>query len=122
MSNQSLIRVLMVGDNLGDLRLVQEMLTESGANQFFLEHVRYIKHALDNLVQTHYDVLLLDLALPDGRGLNNVNKIQAAAPGLPIIVLSGISDEQLALQAVKAGAQDYLVRTQKRYRRTPGRR
>ena len=110
MPDQSLIRVLMVEDNPGDVRLVEEMLATSGSNQFSLEHVGYIKHALERLAQHRYDVLLLDLCLPDGRGLSNVNKIQATAPGLPIIVLSSNGDEQLALQAVKAGAQDYLVK------------
>jgi len=110
MSDQLLIRVLMVEDNPSDIRLVEEMLAESGASQFSLDHAGSIKHALEHLTQHRYDVLLLDLSLPDGRGLSNVNKIQATAPELPIIVLSTINDEQLALQAVKTGAQDYLVK------------
>ncbi len=110
MSTHAVIQVLMVGDNPGERQLLNEMLAESGTTQFSLTHANNIKHALDHLAQQHYDVLLLDLALSDGRGLNNVQHIQTAAPGLPVIVLSGVSDEQLALQAVQAGAQDYWVK------------
>ena len=110
MSDQPLIRILMVVDDLGDIRLAEEMLTASDTNQFSLEHVGSIKHALENIAQHRYDVLLLDLSLPDGHGLSNVSQIQALAPGLPVIILSSVRDEQLALQAVKAGAQDYLVK------------
>jgi diguanylate cyclase (GGDEF)-like protein len=110
MTEPSPIRILLVEDNPGDVRLVGEMLTASGAEQYLLNHAGTIKHALELLAQNYYDVLLLDLSLPDGHGLSNVTKIQTKAPGLPIVVLSSISDEQLALEVVKAGVQDYLVK------------
>ncbi len=110
MSDQPLICILMVADNPGDIRLLEDMLANAGTNQFTLQHVSSIKHAVDILAQQRYDVLLLDLSLPDGHGFSNIAQIQATAPHLPVIVLSSISDEQLALQAVMAGAQDYLVK------------
>lgn len=110
MPDQTLIRILMVEDDKNDIRLVEDMLAGSGADQFSLEHVGSIKHALENIAQQNYDVLLLDISLPDGNSFSNVAQIQAMAPGLPVIILSGVNDEQLALEAVKAGAQDYLVK------------
>lgn len=110
MSDQPLIRILMVADHPEDIRLLEDMLANAGTDQFTLQHVSSITHAVDTLAQQRYDVLLLDLSLPDGHGFSNINKIQATAPNLPVIILSSISDEQLALRAVMAGAQDYLVK------------
>lgn len=110
MPTQSLMRILMVEDDLADLQRIGDMLAQAGGHQFSLEHAGGINHALEYIAQSPYDVLLLDLSLPDGHGLNNITKIQATAPTLPIIILSSVSDEQLALQAVKAGAQDYVVK------------
>ena len=110
MSDQPLIRILMVADHPEDIRLLEDMLANAGTDQFTLQHVSSITHAVDTLAQQRYDVLLLDLSLPDGHGFSNINKIQATAPNLPVIILSNISDEQLALRAVMAGAQDYLVK------------
>lgn len=110
MSDQPLIRILMVADHPDDIRLLEDMLANAGTDQFTLQHVSSIKYALDTLALQSYDVLLLDLSLPDGHGFSNLNKIQATAPNLPVIILSSISDEQHALQAVMAGAQDYLVK------------
>jgi diguanylate cyclase (GGDEF)-like protein len=110
MSDQPVIRVLLVEDNQGDARLIQEWLAEAGAVQFEVTHLGLIRQALDRLSKHAFDVLLLDLSLPDGRGLSNLNQIQAIAPNLPVIIVSNNHDEQLALHAVKAGAQDYLVK------------
>lgn len=110
MSDSQPIRVLLVEDHPADARLVEAMLSDAQPGSFTVTHVGLIKHALEKLTQHSYDVLLLNLSLPDGRGLGNLNKLQALAPELPTIVLSNTHDEKLALQAVKAGAQDYLVK------------
>ncbi|MCI0506655.1 MAG: EAL domain-containing protein [Gammaproteobacteria bacterium] len=107
------IRLLMVEDNPADARLVQEMLADS-ANSRKIELTRTgrLKEALELLHNSSFDVLLIDLGLPDSQGLDTLYQIQTAKPSLPVVVLSGHDDEQLALEAVQAGAQDYLVKGQ----------
>ncbi|MFQ5828607.1 MAG: response regulator [Candidatus Methylomirabilia bacterium] len=105
------IRVLLVEDNPGDVRLLREMLPAGGEEQVELTHVETLGEALGRLQEAHFDVVLLDLSLSDTQGLDTVKRIQVAAPRLPMVVLSGLDDESLALQAVQSGAQDYLVKS-----------
>ena len=104
------IKVLLVEDNPADVRLVREMFLDIQASEFELSHVDTLKAALKALDRYEFDVMLLDLSLPDSEGLNAVNHILNVAPMLPIVVLSGNNDAKLSLQAVQAGAQDYLVK------------
>ncbi len=104
------IKVLLVEDNPADARLVGEMLAEAGETAFCLSHVERLDRALESLAEDRFDVILLDLSLPDGYGLDTVVQIAAAAPSLPIVVMSGSSDEDLAVRAVQEGAQDYLIK------------
>jgi PAS domain S-box-containing protein len=106
------IKVLLIEDNPGDARLVKEMLGTGGANKFKLEHVTRISQGLIRLRQENFQVILLDISLPDGFGLDTVDRVYHAAPHQPIIVLTGFADEILALRAVQEGAQDYLVKGQ----------
>lgn len=106
------IKVLLVEDNLADVRLVRELFLEVEACEFELAHVDSLDAALTMLDRNAFDVMLLDLSLPDSQGLHGVNHILHVAPHLPIVVLSGINDAELAIQAVQAGAQDYLVKGQ----------
>ncbi len=110
--DQEQIRVLLVEDNLGDARLVQEMLAESKNYIFDFSHVESITKAYSSITKNHYDVLLLDLSLPDSIGLDTVQSLVTVNPDLPIVVLSGTSDEKTAMDAVQNGAQDYLVKGQ----------
>jgi len=110
--NTEMKRILLVEDNPGDVRLLIEMLHENGKNSFSVDHVSRIDHALGMLVNTEFDLLLLDLSLPDGSGLGTVQRIAGAAPHLPIIILTGLEDDRLAIESVQAGAQDYLVKGQ----------
>ncbi len=103
------IRVLLVEDNPGDARLILELLAEV-ENLFTLERVDRLQSALDRLSQTGVDVVLLDLGLPDSEGIETFLRTHREAPGEPIIVISGRDDESLALEAVRSGAQDYLVK------------
>jgi len=106
-------RILLVEDNPGDVRLLIELLHENGKKQnYSLEHVDRIEKALQRIAQVNFDVLLLDLSLPDSIGLDTVRQICGAAPHLPIIVLTGLEDDMLALESVQTGAQDYLVKGQ----------
>ena len=104
------IHALLVEDNPGDARLFQELVRETGAGHLQLEHVETLQAALNCLSSGHYDVVLLDLSLPDERGLPTLTRTHAHAPNVPIVILSGMDDEALAVKAVRAGAQDYLVK------------
>lgn len=104
------ITVLLVEDNAGDARLILEQLRELPAELFDLERVDRLEPALARLRLSGVDVVLLDLGLPDSTGIETFRRAQHAAPEHPIVVISGLDDERVALEAVKAGAQDYLVK------------
>lgn len=106
------IRVLLVEDNPGDALLIQEMLDGMRDAPFELEHVGYLSAGLERLEAGGIGVVLLDLSLPKSAGLDTFTQVQTRFPQTPIIVLTGLGDETLALQAVRAGAQDYLVKGQ----------
>lgn len=105
-------KVLLVEDNPGDARLMQVILGMTNSRDFMLHHVEQLSSALQALAESEYALILLDLSLPDSFGLDTIQRICAAAPHLPIVVLSGLEDENLALTAVQTGAQDYLVKGQ----------
>jgi len=104
------IRVLLVEDNPGDARLFSELVRDTGAGQWKMVHVDRLSAALDRLGRESFDVMLLDLSLPDADGLDTLIRAHAEAPKIPIVVLTGHDDEALAVRAVRAGAQDYLVK------------
>jgi two-component system, cell cycle sensor histidine kinase and response regulator CckA len=104
------IRVLLVEDNPGDARLFAELVRDAGAGQWKLVHVDRLSAALDRLTREPFDVILLDLSLPDADGLETLIRAHTEAPKVPIVVLTGHDDEALAVRAVRAGAQDYLVK------------
>ena len=106
------IRVLLIEDNPGDARLVKEMLADAGASKFSLTHVELLREGLSLLEEESHHVILLDLWLPDGYGLDTVREVCTAAPHLPVVVLTGLDDETIALRAVQEGAEDYLVKGQ----------
>ena len=111
MSSES-IKVLLVEDNLGDARLLYEGLEEALPGQFGITHVRRLSEAMEYLWEETCNVVLLDLGLPDSHGLDTLVVTRAQAPGVPIVVLTGFQDEALAVEALKGGAQDYLVKGQ----------
>jgi two-component system NtrC family sensor kinase len=104
------IRILLIEDNPGDARLIRELLSAEEGASFFLEHADRLSTGLARLAQGNIDVILLDLSLPDSHGLEGLNKICAQVPKVPVVVLSGLSDEAVAINAVQEGAQDYLVK------------
>lgn len=106
------IKVLLIEDNPADARLVQEMLRDGHVQSCRLDHVSRLGEGLDLLEREGFDVLLLDLSLPDAHGIESLQAVQDAAPSLPIVILSGQKDDELALKAVQSGAQDYLVKGQ----------
>jgi phosphoserine phosphatase RsbU/P len=106
------IRILLVEDNPGDARLIRETLREAVSLRFELAHEQRLSAARERCLEGGVDVVLLDLSLPDAQGLQTVTECLAFAASLPIIVLTGLDDETVAVQAVQAGAQDYLVKGQ----------
>jgi two-component system sensor histidine kinase/response regulator len=106
------IKILLVEDNAGDVRLIQEMLAETGAVRFSLEIANSLAAALARLRAGGIDVLLLDLGLPDSSGVSTFTSVHAQSPTLPIIVFTGFGDQSLALKVVQQGAQDYLIKGQ----------
>jgi DNA-binding response OmpR family regulator len=104
------IHILLVEDNDGDARLVEEMLSENRRSIFDVVHVHYLSEALNELNKGGVDVALLDLSLPDSQGSATVTSVYVAAPGVPIVVMSGTDDESVTAKAVEEGAQDYLVK------------
>lgn len=107
-----MLKILLVEDNDADAHLTQDILAEWSIEQFDVVHVARLSEAFIQLARTKFDAILLDLSLPDGYGLLTLRQIQATSPTIPIIVLSGFSDQSLAVEAVQNGAQDYLVKGQ----------
>ena len=110
MSQNSIQTVLLVEDNPGDARLLQEMFNEESSYASTLIHVESMSAAEKHLAAHDVDVILLDLGLPDAQGLGALRRTRAAAPRVPVVVLTGMDDESLAAQALQEGAQDYLVK------------
>lgn len=106
------IRVLLIEDNPGDARLIREMLAEARRVLFFLDHSDRLASGLSRLALTPYDVVLLDLGLPDSQGLDTFLALREREPRVPVVVLTGLEDEELAFIAVQQGAQDYLPKGQ----------
>jgi len=108
----SLIKVLLVEDNAGDARLMREMLADSDTTQFEVTHVKRLDEGLRQFESSDFNLMLLDLWLPDGEGLDTVARALAAVSNAPIVVMTSHDDESLAVKAVQSGAQDYLVKGQ----------
>ncbi|TAN42290.1 MAG: hybrid sensor histidine kinase/response regulator [Nitrospirae bacterium] len=105
------MKALLVEDNPGDVRLIREMLKESGVS-FELESCDRLSSALKLLRTERFDIVLLDLGLPDSQGIETLHRIYSQAPELPIIIFTGLADEALSAKAISAGAQDYLEKGQ----------
>jgi signal transduction histidine kinase len=110
MQNKTL-KILLIEDSVPEALLLQERLSAENAASFAFTHVTTLAEALEALGSGDFDVVLLDLLLPDSWGLVTFQDVHERAPeDVPIIVLSGVEDEELAVEAVRDGAQDYLVK------------
>jgi len=110
MSKKEIRSVLLIEDNPGDARLLVEMLKDERPHETVLTHAESMSEAEKHLAARSFDIILLDPGLPDARGLDAVRRAHAAAPHTPLVVLTGLDDESLAVQALKEGAQDYLIK------------
>jgi signal transduction histidine kinase/DNA-binding NarL/FixJ family response regulator len=104
--------VLLIEDNLGDARYIRELLAEAGPGVFDVEYADSLRSGLARLAAHGVDVVLIDLGLPDSTGIETFRSVYTAAREIPVVVLSGLEDEVLALEAVHEGAQDYLTKGQ----------
>ncbi|MDM8535382.1 histidine kinase dimerization/phospho-acceptor domain-containing protein [Desulfobacterales bacterium HSG17] len=106
------IHILLVEDNPGDARLIKELLSDAKGLAFDIKTAQRLSEGLDALSSDEFEVILLDLSLPDSSGLelDSLQQIIFAAPHVAVIVLTGLDDDELAVKAVRKGAQDYLAK------------
>ncbi|MEC4819991.1 MAG: ATP-binding protein [Scytonema sp. PMC 1069.18] len=120
------IHILLVEDSPSDARLLRQIFLHSGQEEWQIEHIERLSEAIDmckseshtisgdsalmSVYQCKFNVILLDLSLPDSTGLDTVKEFRKAVPDIPIVVLTGFDDEELALQALAEGAQDYIFK------------
>ena len=112
MINNKFTNVLLIEDNPGDTQLIREMLSEVEGARFDLKAVDRLSAGLECLASAEIDVILLDLNLPDSQGLDTHIEVYTQFPAVPAVVLTSLADEILGVNAVKKGAQDYLVKDQ----------
>jgi diguanylate cyclase (GGDEF)-like protein len=110
MSNPPAARVLLIEDDPAYARLIEMLLVEESEGRYAVDRAGRLDEGLELLRAGDVDAVLLDLTLPDSKGLDTFVRANDVAPSVPIVVLTGFDDEQLALDAVKRGAQDYLVK------------
>jgi len=109
--HKELIKLLLVDDDAGDRKMVKLALSQfSDIINFDIETAEILSEAIENLKNKDYDVVLLDLGLPDSSGIDTVQKTHEANPNVPIVVLTGLTSEETGLEALEKGAEDYLVK------------
>src|ERR1700746_3543905 len=104
------INILLVEDNPGDAKLLDVYLKHSFTNTFSLSTAALLSKALEMMDANTFDIIILDLSLPDSRGLDTFKKVYEHSPEIPIIVLTGLDDESTGINAMKLGAQDFLIK------------
>ena len=109
---KSIHKLLLVEDNPGDARLLQEMLGELDAHDITFVHVGCMREAETYLAANKVDIILLDLGLPDCTGLEAISRTRSAAVYVPLVVLTGMDDDEVAAHALQLGAQDFLIKGQ----------
>ena len=106
----STTKILLLEDNPGDARLIQELLRDGQGRPIEIINTQSLKQTFDRLKETTVDVALVDLSLPDSHGLETFRTLAGQHPSLPQVLLTGLNDQEIAIQAVREGAQDYLVK------------
>ncbi|HEX2962731.1 MAG TPA: PAS domain S-box protein [Ignavibacteriales bacterium] len=104
------IRLLVIEDNPGDAALIEDMIGDISEIRIEMMHVTRLSAGLEALGNYNIDAVLLDLGLPDSFGIGTLHKIQTHTSGVPVVVMTGLNDKQVAVEAIKGGAQDYLVK------------
>ena len=106
------LRILIVEDDIVDRKLLERLLAQSSLGTCEVQNADRLAGALELLQSHSFDIVLLDLGLPDSQGMESAVRLQAQTPQTPIIVLSGLDDANVATQAVQIGVQDYLIKGQ----------
>lgn len=109
---KKIVHLLMIEDSFGDARLIYEMLRDSSTIDFKIEQAFRLSTGLELLKSKDFDIVLLDLALPDSFGLDTLKSVIPEAKGIPIVVMTANDDEALGIKAVQLGAQDYIMKLQ----------
>ena len=110
--NETTVKVLLIEDDHTNAQLTERILEAEGRGEFSLEWTPSLAAGLKRLDEGGIDLILLDLGLPDSEGAHTFDRINACAPNTPVVLLTGDADEELALQLVQRGAQEYLVKGQ----------
>jgi len=110
MTIQRRIRILLVEDNPGDAVLIQTCLPRDGETAFDVTTVAYLHMAMSELKEKVFDIVLLDLSLPDSQGMSTFTRLHEFDPNIPVVVVTGLLGEDIGTQAVRSGAQDYLIK------------
>ncbi|MGB9936861.1 MAG: response regulator [Methanobacterium sp.] len=105
-----IVKVLLIEDNDADARFIKEMFKDISKPQYEIVNAKKLEDGLNYLSKDNYDIMLLDLSLPDSMGLETFTKAHEYNSELPIVILSGLDDEEVAVKAVRQGAQDYLMK------------
>src|SRR6185503_18422351 len=108
--NTQTIQVLLIEDNLDLAGLLAQMLAATAGPLFELSSVAQLSEGAERLATGDIDLVILDLTLPDSSGLGSLSRIHQQRPEVPIVVLTALNDEQIALRALQEGAQDYLLK------------
>ena len=105
------LKILLVEDNPGDARLILEMLNEDSKSTYNISTVASVSNAVSSLADNNYDIIILDLNLPDSTGLETLDLIlKKSGKTIPVIVLTGLDDENTGISSIEHGAEDYLVK------------
>jgi putative two-component system response regulator len=107
---KDIIRTLVIEDNPDDVRLIKEMFRECGIDTIDLQFSGSLQEGIQLLGASTFDVVLIDLGLPDSQGLETLQTIRSKYPQIPAVVLTGYADEPTGVEAVRRGAQDYLIK------------
>lgn len=110
MTGKEPIKVLLIEDQIFQIQLMTELFRLVGSNEFRLSTSRTLKEAIQLLLKTQIDIVLLDLNLPDSEGYDTFKEIQDLQIDVPVILMTATSDEKFALKAIQDGAQDFLVK------------
>jgi PAS domain S-box-containing protein len=110
MTSEKRLKILLVEDSDSDAQLLREMLMISGRNDLYISAAKSLRETIDHLKNNYVDAMLLDLTLPDSAGLETIQRLRQANPDIPIVVLTGVDDENTGVEAVRTGVQDYLVK------------
>jgi PAS domain S-box-containing protein len=106
----AITRVLLVEDNISDARLFREMLREAGSDRYVLETAGRLSDAIILIRKAPFDIVFLDLGLPDSQGMETLTTYLESAAEIPVIVLTGLADDAMSVQAIESGAQDFFVK------------